>query len=351
MNQSFRRTVFTAVLLFLFLVLIASCSKGGSSASSSRASVRSQVYYRYFDTVSELSSYAGDTEEAFSANAASVSAVLEHWHRLLDIYNEYEGMNNLATVNRCAGGDPVPVDPDLIDFILYAREMCTLTKGETDISLGAVLRLWHDARNADVPYLPSAAVLQEASRHVGFDRLEIDAQANTLRLTDPDASLDAGAVGKGYAAEKAAQMLISKGVTGYVINLGGNIRCIGTKADGSPWITGIRDPDDTEKLAVTLKISDCSCVTSGSYERFFTVNGKRYSHIIDKDTLMPASEFSSVSVICTDSALADTLSTALSCMSYEDGLELVDSLDKVEAIWIAADGTRRYTKGLAAAIL
>ena len=341
----------TAVLLFLSLMLIASCSRSGSSSGSSPVSVRSQVYYQYFDTVSELSSYAGDTEESFRANGESVSAVLEHWHRLLDIYNEYEGMNNLATVNRCAGGNPVHVDSDLIDFILYAREMCTLTNGEMDISLGAVLRLWHDARNADVPYLPSVSALQEASRHVGFDKLEIDTQANTLRLTDPDASLDAGAVGKGYAAEKAAQMLVSNGVTGYVINLGGNIRCIGTKADGSPWITGIRDPNDTGKLAVTLKISDCSCVTSGSYERFFTVNGKRYSHIIDKDTFMPASDFASVSVICTDSAFADSLSTALSCMSYGEGLELVDSLDGVEAIWIAADGTLRYTNGLAAAIL
>ena len=349
MNQTFRRTVITAVLLFLSLMLIASCSKGGSSAAS--ASVRSQVYYQYFDTVSELSSYAEDTEESFRANAASVAAELEHWHRLLDIYNEYEGMNNLATVNRCAGGDPVPVDPDLIGFILYAREMYALTQGEMDISLGAVLCLWHDARNAEVPYLPSVSALEEASCHVGFDKLEIDTDANTLRLTDPDASLDAGAVGKGYAAEKAAQVLIANGVSGYVINLGGNIRCIGTKADGSPWITGIRDPQDTGKLAVTLKISDCSCVTSGSYERFFTVNGKRYSHIIDKDTLMPASEFASVSVICKDSALADSLSTALSCMSYEEGLGLVTSLDAVEAIWISADGTLRYTKGLAAAIL
>ena len=345
----------TAVLLFLSLMLIVSCSKGGSSAASSSvsasASVRSQVYYQYFDTVSEISSYAGDTEESFRTNAASVAAELEHWHRLLDIYNEYEGMNNLATVNRCAGGDPVSVDPDLIGFILYAREMCALTEGEMDISLGAVLRLWHDARNADVPYLPSFDVLQEASRHVGFGKLEIDEQSNTLRLTDPEASLDAGAVGKGYAAEKAAQMLISNGVTGYVINLGGNIRCIGTKAGGSPWITGIRDPEDTDKLAVTLKISDCSCVTSGSYERFFTVNGKRYSHIIDRDTLMPASEFASVSVICKDSALADSLSTALSCMSYEDGLELVTSIDGVGAVWISSDGTLEYTKGLAPAIL
>lgn len=346
MKQSLGRTAAAAVLLFLSLIT-ASCSRSGRAS----APVRSVTYYQYFDTVSDISSYAGDSEETFNRNAEAVAGLLEHWHRLLDIYHEYEGMNNLATVNRCAGGDPVEVDPDLIGFMIFARDMCVLTQGEMDISLGAVLRLWHDAGNADVPYLPPASELEEASHHVGFDKVEIDTESNTLRLTDPDSGLDAGAIGKGYAAEKAAQMLISKGVTGYVINLGGNIRCIGTKSDGSPWITGIRDPNDTDKLAVTLKISGCSCVTSGSYERFFYVDGKRYPHIIDKDTLMPATMFPSVSVICTDSALADALSTALSCMSYEAGLELVESLDSVEAVWISDGGGLRYTKGLAPAIL
>ena len=308
--------------------------------------MRSEVFYEYFDTICEISSYAGDSEEAFRKNAAEVSDLLGYWHRLLDIYHEYDGMNNLCTVNRNAGGEPVKVDPELIGFVLYAKDMCALTEGEMDISLGAVLSLWHDARTAEVPYLPSSSNLDDASLHVGFDLVEIDGQACTLRLADPAASLDPGALGKGYAAEKAAQMLIDKGVTSYALNLGGNVRCIGTKTDGSHWTTGIKDPDDNTRLAVAVRISDCSCVTSGSYERFFEVGGIRFSHIIDKDSLMPATECSSVSVICTDSALADALSTALFCMSYEQGLELVSSLDDVQAIWISDDGTIRYTKAL-----
>ncbi|MBP5161595.1 MAG: FAD:protein FMN transferase [Spirochaetales bacterium] len=343
MHLKHRRAV-AAVLLFLLLLV--SCSR-----KASEAVVHSEVFYQYFDTVSEISSYAGDSEEIFRKNVSSVSELLEHWHRLLDIYHEYEGMNNLCTVNIWAGGSPVTVDRDLIDFVLYAKDMCELTSGEMDISLGAVLSLWHEARNADTAYLPSDEELEYASRHVGFDRLEVDPEACTLRLSDPAASLDPGALGKGYAAERAAQMLISEGVTGYVINLGGNIRCIGTKADGSQWVTGIRDPLNPEKLAVTLKISDRSCVTSGGYERYFTVDGVRYAHIIDKDTLYPASGFSSVSVVCKDSALADALSTALFCMSYEDGLSLVSSLDDVQALWILDDGSLRYTKGLGPDIL
>ncbi|MBQ7645423.1 MAG: FAD:protein FMN transferase [Spirochaetales bacterium] len=292
-----------------------------------------------------MSSYALDKEEEFNQNAAEVNTVLEHWHRLLDIYNEYEGMSNLCTVNRLAG-QAVKVDPDLIAFVKYAKDMCDLTKGEMDISLGAVLKLWHDASIAEKPYVPAEDALAEAAKHTGFDLVEIDESAGTLCLTDPLASLDAGALGKGYAAERAAELLSKKGVTGYGLNLGGNIRFLGSKADDSPFTVGIRDPLNPENLAVTLNLSDCSCVTSGDYERYFTVDGKRYCHIIDKDTLMPASYFTSVSVICKDSGMADALTTALFCMSFEDGFALISSLEGVEAVWIWIDSSIRYTMGL-----
>ncbi len=346
MRTILRRTVVTAVLLFLIPVLTVSCTR-----APAKAEVRTEVLYGFFDTICQVGSYAGDTAQEFDRNVAAVREVLEHWHRLLDIYHEYDGMNNLCTVNRLVGGDPVEVDPDLIGFVLYAKRMSTLTEGEMDISLGAVLRLWHDARTSDVPAIPSDDDLAEAARHTGFVKVEIDEDRCTLRLTDPESSLDPGALGKGYAAEKAAQMLAEGGVTGYALNLGGNVRCIGTKADGSSWTTGIRDPQNPDRIAVTLSISDCSCVTSGSYERYFTVDGIRYSHIIDKDTLRPATGFSSVSVVCRDSALADALSTALFCMDYDSGSELVSSLDGVEALWISDDGSVRYTKGLGPAIL
>lgn len=345
MRTMYRRTVIPAVLLFLILLFV-SCSK-----AAPQVQVHSQVFYEYFDTVSQVSSHAGDSLQQFEENASAVRDVLEHWHRLLDIYHEYDGMNNLSTVNRLAGGDPVAVDSDLIEFILYAKQMCTLTKGEMDISLGAVLRLWHDARASDVPCLPPEEELTEAGRHVGFRNVEIDEENCTVRLTDPLSSLDPGALGKGYAAEKAAQMLIAGGITGYALNLGGNVRCVGTKADGSSWKTGIRDPQKNDSIAVTVSIADCSCVTSGSYERYFTVDGVRYSHIIDKDTLRPAAGFSSVTVICSDSALADALATALFCMDYEEGLELVESLDGVAALWISDDKSMRYTKAFGLAIL
>ena len=342
MKRSFKKAAVLAVILSIFLILACSCSRILSSAMQ----VHSITFAPYFDTVGQLYSYALDKEDAFNENASSVNALLERWHRMLDIYNEYEGMNNLCTVNRNAGGDPVKVDPDLIDFVLYAKDMCELTSGEMDISLGAVLRLWHDAGTAETTYVPSDADLAEAAKHVGFDKVEINKEQSTIRLTDPSASLDAGALGKGYASERAAELLSSKGISSYAINLGGNIRLLGAKGDGTPYIIGIRDPQNPDESVITLNLTDCACVTSGDYERYFTVGGVPYGHIIDKDTLRPAGYCSSVSVICKDAALADALSTALFCMSFEEGLALVSSLEDVNAIWLWLDGTINFTMGI-----
>ena len=160
--------------------------------------------------------------------------------------------------------------------------------------------------------------------------------------------LDVGAIGKGYATEQAAQLLISRGVTSYVLNFGGNIRAIGEKVTGNGWTTGITNPDKTssESFVCRVLIKDISLVTSGDYERYYYVNGEKYHHIIDKDTNMPAKHFTSVSVFTKDSARADALSTALFCMTYEEGLALIRSIGNVDVIWVTADGTVKMTDGI-----
>ena len=138
-----------------------------------------------------------------------------------------------------------------------------------------------------------------------------------------------------------------QGVTAYVLNVGGNIRILGTKPDGSSWVTGIRDPNGAEnEFIINLNLSHTSCSTSGVYERYFVVDGKRYHHIIDQDTLYPAGYFASLSVITPDSGYADALSTALFCMSYEQGMQLAQALGDVEVLWVMNDGEVRYTPGL-----
>lgn len=340
------------LILFCLLGLLASFA-GCSQNSDQPAEPVGKVYFNWFDTVTYVYSYAGDPAERFEERSAGVSGILTEYHQLFDIYHEYSGINNLRTINRLAGGDPVPVDPKLMEFLLYARDLHQKTGGEMNILMGAVLTIWHDHRTAatgdpSTASLPELSELETAAAHTGFSLLEIDERNGTVRLTDPAASIDVGALGKGYAAEKAARWLEEQEAWGYVLNVGGNIRAIGAKPDGTGWQTAIKDPKDPDnRYAAIVEIRDVSCVTSGNYERFFTVEGRQYHHVIDRDTLFPAQQFASVTIITRDSGLADGLSTALFCMSYEEGLALAEKLG-VEVLWIEHDGTLRYTDGMKA---
>ncbi len=333
------------------LVFLTGCPKPANKGKNDEP--LGMVYFNYFDTVSTIYSYADDTQQQFEANCEGVAAILQDYHQLFDIYHEYTGVTNLCTINANAGGDWQQVDGRLVDFLCYARDLYQKTDGEMNIMMGAVLRPWHDSRETasndpSGAAIPTMEVLQRAAQHTAFELLEIDAENNRVRITDPDASLDVGALGKGYATEMAARYLQQQGVTGYALNIGGNIRTIGHKPDGSGWRTGIKDPKDADAYACYINIADTSCVTSGIYERFFTVDGTRYHHVIDPDTLMPSAHFAAITVIAQDSGLADALTTALFCMSYQDGLTLLERFDGVEVLWIDHDGTQHMTDGFTA---
>ncbi len=339
-----------ALTLSFSIFLFAFCS---CKPSKEEPKTQAESYYDFFDTVSYIFSYKGDTREEFNANCLAVKDVLSRYHRLFDIYYEYSGVNNIKTVNNNAGKAPVEVDSELIDFLLYTKELYTLTNGKTNIAIGAVTRLWHDAREKGIrdpenAYIPSASDLENAALHCDISNLVIDKTAGTVFISDPDMSLDVGAIGKGYATEKAAELLIERGVSSYVLNIGGNIRAIGEKTTGDGWTTGITNPDksSSESFVTRVVIKDISLVTSGDYERFYTVDGVRYHHIINPDTNMPANYFSSVSVFAKDSGLADALSTALFCLSYEDGLALVNKIGDVDVIWVYADGALKSTENI-----
>ena len=336
-------------LLLAALICLSGCGKQRNPEPKGKS------YFTYFDTVSYVFSYAGDSDKAFDANCAAASETLGRYHRLFDIYHEYADMNNLCTLNRLAG-ESVPLEDELLAFLQEAKDMYTLTNGQMNVMLGSVLRLWHEAREAAsadpaAAYVPSDEQLREAARHTGIDLLEIDPEAGTARIRDPEAAIDVGAFGKGYAVERAAEALRARGAEGYVLNIGGNIRTIGTRPDGSGWSTGIRDPLEPEgAFALHIRLADVACVSSGVYERYFTAAGTRYHHIIDPDSLYPADCYASITVLAGDSGLADALSTALFCMDYEESSALVASLEGVEACWIFPDGSVRSSPGFAALI-
>lgn len=309
--------------------------------------------WSYFDTVTTIQGYEYSGED-FDNVVKDIFAALDEYHKLFDIYNSYEDVNNLRTVNMLFNGEHkvVTVDRKIIDMLLYAKKMYEVTGGEMNIAMGSVLSIWHDYRseaddNWGVGELPPMEELQEAAKHTDINNLIIDEENRTVYISDPLMTLDVGAIAKGYAVEMVAQMLESRGITGYVINVGGNIRTVGTKANGEKWLAGIEAPSDDfdEEYLAYLGLAGETIVTSGSYQRYYIVDGKEYHHIIDRETLMPAKGFLSVSIICGNSADGDGLSTALFCMSLEDGMALVESLDGVEAHWVLEDGTRVKSSG------
>jgi len=314
-----------------------------------------KTYYTFFDTVTTVVGYGSEKE--FAAACAIAEDTLETYHRLCDIYHEYSGMNNLCTVNLRAGEAPVAVAPELLDVLSYAREMYDETDGQCNIALGAVLSLWHECRETALAggeaALPAEDALQEAARHCDIDNLVLDRAAGTVFLADSAMSLDLGAVAKGYAVEQAARAMESAGYTGYALSVGGNVRTLGPKGDGTPWIAGVQNPDTDSESAYVLRLSlaDASLVTSGSYQRFYEVDGARYHHIISPDTLYPKNEFLSVSILCADSARADVLSTAVFNMDFSRGYDYVNHLEDVEACWIRADGEIVCTDGFASRLL
>ena len=331
-----------------FTLVLAVFLLTGCSAPAPEADMTQQytaTFLTLFDTVTTIIGRAED-EAAFQAKAQTIHDDLQRYHELFDVYNDYDGVNNLKTINDNAGIAPVKVDRAIIDLLLDCKEFYELTDGRVNVMMGSVLLLWHEARNDGIndpenAELPSIDALQEASEHCGMDALLIDEAASTVYITDPAARLDVGAVAKGWATQRAAE----NAPEGMLISVGGNVCATGPKlADGTPWVIGIQDPDAADKNLHTVFVTKNSVVTSGDYQRTYWVEGKPYHHIIDPDTLMPGTYWRCVSVILPDSGLADALSTALFLMDEASGRELARKCG-AEVLWVAADGTEVMTLG------
>ena len=298
-----------------------------------------------FDTVTTVMGYA-ESQEVFTETAEMAHDLLLEYHQLYDIYNDYEGIHNLKTVNDQAGIAPVTVDARILDLLLLCRDLYADSGGKVNAAMGSVLLLWHEAREASVndpehAYLPEEDAIQAALEHTSFDNVVLDEAASTVYLTDPAQRLDVGAVAKGYAAGAVAAAL----PTGMVLSLGGNVCVTGPKPDGSPWVIGVQNPDgDDTEYVQRLDITSGAVVTSGDYQRYYTVDGVAYHHIIDPDTGWPARHYRSVTVICADSGLADALSTAAFIMDEESGRILLETYG-AEALWVYADGSASWTGG------
>lgn len=325
-----------------------------------------------FDTITTYMSYANN-EDDFNEQCDYIDEQLNYYDHLFDKYSTYDGMNNLKTINDNAGKEAVEVDQPLIDLLNVSIERYQTISSKVNIAFGNVISIWHDYReeaeaNGGVGTIPSDAALEKANQHTNIQSIQIDEQKKTVYIDDALVSIDVGATAKGYAIELIKDGLIEKGVDNFLLSGGGNVAshgerkivkegdfyldecankfCVGIESPQDGNYSASADDPDSENEAV-LVVQGESIVTSGDYQRFYQdINGVKYHHLIDPDTLYPAVHFRSVSIITEDSGLADFLSSAVFLMEYEEGLELIHSLDGVEAIWLLEDGKIKMSDGL-----
>ncbi len=300
-----------------------------------------------FDTVISFIAYT-ENEEKYKAYEAKVKELFTHYDQLFSKYDTYPNINNIKTINEQAGKQPVKVDKDIIDMLLVSKEYGAISNNEFDITMGAVLNIWHDHRelaetDSKNTTVPTQEALEKANTYTGWEHIQINETEQTVYIDNPNTQLDVGGVAKGYAVEKIAQKLEEMGCEHAIINGGGNIRLIGNKPESEYWSVGIQIPDfhtlSTESL-ISIKISESkSFVTSGDYQRFYTYKDQIIHHIIDPSTLQPARHCRSVTVVTENSGIADMLSTALFTLSHKDGQSLLDQLKETKgieagAIWV-----------------
>lgn len=331
-----------ASLLLLSLLLFSSC------AAESAPQKYRYFFFDTFDTIITLTGYT-QSEDEFSEYATLVEREMRRYHQIFDQYNAYEGVRNLYAVNAGAGSGPVEAEPELIDLLLLVREWRGAYSDVVNPAMGDVLRLWHDARTqGDV--LPDEAALLKAGEHMDYDQVVIDKAAGTVFFADPELSLDLGAVAKGYAAQLVAETLRDAGWDSFILNAGGNVICGGAPLDGREhWVVAVEDLDGVstrEKLAAV----NMSIVTSGDYQRYFIVDGKRYHHIIDPATLYPSEYMRAVTILYPDSGLADFLSTTAFLLPYEESRALIESIPNAEGMWTLMDETVFMTDGFEALV-
>lgn len=336
------------VMLSITALSFTGCQKKMTPAEETEKTRYSAQFLELFNTATQIVGYYEEKED-FSNLANLLYGALEEYHKLYDIYNNYEGINNMKTINDNAGIAPVKVDQKIIDLLLFAKEGYEITDGRMNIALGPVLRVWHDYRTEGIDdpsaaKLPPMELLEEKMKHTDINKLIINEEEQTVYLEEKEMSLDVGSIAKGYATEKVCQLAMENGYTSVLVSVGGNVRAVGFK-DGkeTPWNVGIQDPEVADANVHVVSITDASLVTSGVYQRYYTVDGKQYHHIIDPATLMPSDYFLSVSILCEDSGMADVLSTSIFNMSYEEGVKYIDSIEGVEAVWILKSGEVKYS--------
>lgn len=254
--------------------------------------------------------------------------------------------SEIIALNNASGKNEVKVSPDTFFVLEKGKQYSERSNGKFDITIGPVVKLWNIG--TEYAAVPENGKLEEAVKLVDYTKLTLNKDNYTAKLETEGMKVDLGAIAKGYAADEVARVLKENGVEHAIINLGGNVMTVGGNPNGNPWRIGIQDPFNPrgEFLGIVPAV-DKTVVTSGTYERFFEENGKKYHHILDTTTGYPVdNKLYSVSIVTDISVDGDGLSTTTLLIGLEEGMKLIESLENVEAIFITSDKQVYVSSGL-----
>lgn len=290
------------------------------------------------DTLISIKVYGPDRELLRNA----VTAAYTEMHRIAELADGFPQpgtaafrSSDVCRINQQAGIAPVQVDPDILAMLLLSKKYNELSEGTFDVTVGPLMDLWGFGGNN--PHVPSPDQIRTALTLVGSRDLILNQQQRTAYLSRVGMKLDLGAIAKGYATEKALQVLKKQGINKALIDAGGNIRVLGRNQHDTPWRIGIKDPRKSDGIVAILSLEDQSAVTSGDYYRYFEVGGKRYHHILDPRSGYPASENMAATAITADAGLADVLSTVFFVLPAHKALEIAARIAGSDIFLITAD--------------
>ena len=319
-REGFRRTVWPLSLFTLLFLL----------PHSSHASNLYKFHQISMGTVIEITLMVDDGEQA---NKAALQAFQEV-KRIEQLMSPKIESGDVFRINQSAGKEWVMVSNETLEVIKKAQGISELTEGGFDITVGPLTELWRKARERKVP--PSAEEVKEKLDLVNFKNIE-SGQEGKIFLKKKGMAIDLGGIAKGYAVDRAFDVMRSLGYKNLIVNAGGDLRVGGLK-NNQPWSIGLQSPRESQKILVKISVSDMAMATSGDYEKFFIYEGKRYHHIFNPKNGFPAEGCQSVTILCKNGMMADALATAVFVLGPEKGYSLCQKLEGVDCLIVDKEG-------------
>ncbi|MFA4991284.1 MAG: FAD:protein FMN transferase [Candidatus Omnitrophota bacterium] len=306
-----------AGLLFLFLLFL------GCGQERQFRETRTLM-----DTFCEITCLESDRSRAENAMAAAFAEM----ERIEKVFSKFDENSEVSKINKSAGKTGVRTTHEALELIQRAVYYSRLSDGAFDITIAPLMEAWGFVNKSNS--IPDRRTLVRALQAVGYKNISVDYNHASIRFLNPGTRIDLGGMAKGYAVDRARETLISRGVKSGLVNLGGNMFGF-----GKSWDIGVRDPRDSVKIIYKFNLKDKALSTSGDYNRFFMMDGKRYSHIIDPKTGRPSQGLISVTIMADSAEEADAFSTAVFVMGEEKGLELISRFKDMEALIVREDGS------------